>query len=236
MRNGVTRSDSASSYLQTNAVSAKAPRSVLVVAVRSVAFAQVVARSLLSNHRLALQLSPPIILRLEKAAHDIARTGETDIFGLDATEQTAKLRDIAEKINSLTAKKVAQINSLTATVNAEVARRSQAGGTQPPTPPIDNKSGSGDDGNMEKRLDKLESTVEKMAAQLASVQESVAVIKSNYATKDDVTSVKGDVGVIKSNYATREDLSKLESTILKVFITTAISLTALVFAVVKYIH
>ncbi len=83
---------------------------------------------------------------------------------------------------------------------------------------------------MEKRLDKLESAVEKMVAQLASVRESVAVIKSNYATKDDVTAIKGDVGVIKSNYATREDLSKLESTILKVFITTAISLTALVFA------
>ncbi len=89
---------------------------------------------------------------------------------------------------------------------------------------------------MEKRVDKLESSVEKFAVQLASVQENVAVIKSNYATKEDVTGVKGDVGVIKSNYSTKEDLAKMESTLLKVFITTAITLTGLVFAVAKYIH
>jgi hypothetical protein len=106
----------------------------------------------------------------------------------------------------------------------------------PPSPPVDSGSGAGDDGRMEKRVEKLESTVEKFTAQIASVQENVAVIKSNYATKDDVTGVKGDVGVIKSNYSTKEDLAKMESTILKVFITTAIALTGLVFAVSKYIH
>jgi outer membrane murein-binding lipoprotein Lpp len=89
---------------------------------------------------------------------------------------------------------------------------------------------------METRIDKLESAVINFTAQIASVREDVAVIKSNYATKDDLAALKGEVDVIKSNYATKEDLAKMESTILKVFITTAIMLTGVVFGVVKYIH
>jgi hypothetical protein len=69
---------------------------------------------------------------------------------------------------------------------------------------------------METRIDKLESTVESSTAQIASLREDLAVIKSNYVTK--------------------EDLVKLESTILKVFITTAIMLTGLVFGIVRYAH
>lgn len=147
--------------------------------------------------------------RLTQAAKDISQAGKTDIFGAEANEQTTKLQMSAERIGRISAKKVAQINALTALILAN----QKAGGSAPPEPPIDNDTASVDDGNMDQRLDKLESISEKTLAQLAALQESVAVIRSNYSSKEDVAGVKGDVGVIKSNYATREDVASIKTEI-----------------------
>lgn len=46
---------------------------------------------------------------------------------------------------------------------------------------------------MEKRIDKLEALAEKTGERLASLDRDVAVIKSNYATKADVSDAKNSV-------------------------------------------
>lgn len=48
-----------------------------------------------------------------------------------------------------------------------------------PPPPVDSPSGGGDDGGMEARIAKLE--------------QDIAVIKSNYSTKADVSDAKTDI-------------------------------------------
>ena len=52
-------------------------------------------------------------------------------------------------------------------------------------PPFDNGGGGGDDGSMEARVVKLETTLQQL-------QTDVAVIKSNYATKEDLHKAIGD--------------------------------------------
>lgn len=56
------------------------------------------------------------------------------------------------------------------------------GGTEPP-----------DNGGMDARIAKLESIAEKTGTQLATLEKDVAVIKSNYATKEDLARVEGAI-------------------------------------------
>lgn len=69
---------------------------------------------------------------------------------------------------------------------------------------------------MEARLSKLESLAEQALERISALELDVAVIKSNYATK--------------------EDIAKLEVTLLKWFIATAVTMVSLAFAAAKFIH
>lgn len=116
---------------------------------------------------------------------------------------------------------------------------------------------------MEARIIKLESAFEKILERLFTVERDVGVIRSNYATKEGLAAVERDVGVIRSNYATKEDLAAVErdvavirsnyatkadllaleaklatfeTTIIKWFIGTAVTLTGLAFAAAKLIN
>ena len=58
---------------------------------------------------------------------------------------------------------------------------------------IDPPNGGGDDDHMEARVAKLEALAEKTGERLASLERDVAVIKSNYSTKADVSEAKNSV-------------------------------------------
>lgn len=90
------------------------------------------------------------------------------------------------------------------------------GNVNPPRGPVDIGGQSAEDGGMEARITKLESLAEKTVDRLANLERDVAVIRSNYSTK--------------------ADLATLESTVLKWFIGTAITMVGLAFAAAKFIH
>jgi hypothetical protein len=50
-----------------------------------------------------------------------------------------------------------------------------------------------DDGDMEKRITKLEAMADRTSERLGSLERDVAVIKSNYATKADVSDAKNSI-------------------------------------------
>lgn len=69
---------------------------------------------------------------------------------------------------------------------------------------------------MEERRSKLESITEKTLERLSALEVDLAVVKSNYATK--------------------EDLAKMEGTLLKWFVATAVALTGAAFAAARFVH
>ena len=58
--------------------------------------------------------------------------------------------------------------------------------TRPPPRPIDNISDGGDDGQMEKRIEKLET-------ELAAIKLDLGIIKATCATKSDLAEVKSSI-------------------------------------------
>lgn len=95
---------------------------------------------------------------------------------------------------------------------------------------------------METRIIKLESVTEKILERLTAVERDVAVIRSNYATKADLAALQAKLEAASANYATKADLLALEArlatfetTIIKWFIGTAVTLSGLSFAAAKLI-
>ncbi|MEO5933209.1 MAG: hypothetical protein ABIQ08_06630 [Duganella sp.] len=105
---------------------------------------QLTVPNVIELQALFAELQKTMVLRLEKAARDVTRTGETEIFGINAPEEIAKFLRIATKINYLAAKKVARINALTAPFLEATNQTQKVDGAQPPPPPpVDNKQGAG---------------------------------------------------------------------------------------------
>ena len=97
----------------------------------------------------------------------------------------------------------------------KLSDKSAVSGTTP-LPQPGNKNSNGDKARMEERTSKLESLAEK--------------------TLERITFLEVDLAVIKSNYATREDIAKMEGVLLKWFIGTAVAIAGLAFAAAKFIH
>lgn len=83
---------------------------------------------------------------------------------------------------------------------------------QPNSPPgaaVDNRHRRADDRHMDNRLTTLEANV-------AVLKQDVALIRSNYVTKDDIAVLREDVALIRSNYATKEDIVSIKVSMLEV--------------------
>jgi flagellar biosynthesis/type III secretory pathway M-ring protein FliF/YscJ len=59
--------------------------------------------------------------------------------------------------------------------------------------PVDNGGGPPDDPRMEERVKKLEGLVEKTVERIVNIERDVAVVRSNYATKEDLRGVAVDL-------------------------------------------
>ena len=62
------------------------------------------------------------------------------------------------------------------------------------------------------------------------------LISINQNTLDHLSALEVDLAVVKSNYATKEDLVKMEGTLLNWFIGTAVAMSGIAFAAAKFIH
>ena len=74
---------------------------------------------------------------------------------------------------------------------------------------------------METQTSSLELLAGKTLERVTALEVDIAVIKSNYATKEDVARVK-------------EDIAKLEVTLLKWFIGTAVTIAGVAFVVARF--
>lgn len=135
---------------------------------------------------LYVELQKALVGRLQKAARDIERKNGNEIISPSEAEHAAKIQRIAVKARTLAHRKAARVQTLTASITPVSADSPVANGNLPPPPPVDSGLGSGDDGRMEKRIEKLEA---------------------------DVAAIKLDLGIIKANGATKSDIAELRATI-----------------------
>jgi hypothetical protein len=99
-------------------------------------------------------------------------------------------------------------------------------GLPPPRPPVDSAIDSGDDGSMEPRIKKLEDLAEVTRGELRTIDVRLTKIE---------TRLEGMDGRMNT-MATKGDVAGLESTMLKWFIGTTITMVGLAFAAAKLIH
>ena len=76
---------------------------------------------------------------------------------------------------------------------------------------------------METRTSSFELLAEKTLERITALEVNLAVVKSNYATKEDIASLK-------------EDIAKLETTLLKWFVGTAVTIASLAFTAARFIN
>jgi hypothetical protein len=90
--------------------------------------------------------------------------------------------------------------------------------------------------------EKLEGFIVEMRGELRTIDVRLSRIETilpTFATKVDLEAVKADLESVKAiipMLATKADLAKLESTMLKWFVSTALTLTSSAFAIAKFVH
>jgi hypothetical protein len=90
--------------------------------------------------------------------------------------------------------------------------------------------------------DKFEGFIVEMRGELRTIDVRLSRIETilpTFATKVDLEAVKADLESVKAiipTLATKADLAKLESTMLKWFVSTALTLAGIAFATAKFVH
>ena len=62
------------------------------------------------------------------------------------------------------------------------------------------------------------------------------LVSINQNILDRLSALEADLAVVKSNYATKEDLAKMEGTLLKWFIGTVVVISGIAFTAAKFIN
>jgi hypothetical protein len=85
-----------------------------------------------------------------------------------------------------------------------------------------------------RRLDKVETDMSALRADVSKLQIDVGIIASNYATKTDVanlkTELKDEIRKVSSK------VESMEGKIIKWFVATGMGIATFAFAVAKYLH
>lgn len=88
-------------------------------------------------------------------------------------------------------------------------------------------------GNLQRRVDRLEQSEVQVKERLIRLETRTEAFIGQMATKADLAQLAEKIEQMASQMATKADLAVLEARMLKWFIGTSITLTALVFAVTR---